>query len=483
MVGITSFGGYIPRLRLLRKSIVDAHSWADPSLRGKAKFERSMCNWDEDSVTMGVEAARDCIAPISLKSPDAIYFASTSMPFVDRQNAGIIVEALSLGQDIASLDIGSSQRAGTSALMQALAAVKGGSYQNALVVASDHRKTRPSSTQELAFGDGAAAVTIGTEHVILEYLGGHSTTVDFVDHFKGEGQQFDYNWEERWIRDEGYKKIIPPTIAQALAKTNLPAEAINHFVLPATIGRAAETAAKAAGISSEILCDNLAQTCGDTGVAHPLIMLLNRMEEDVRAGQLIMVASFGQGCDVLIFRVTEHLAKMSKPNGIRGSLANRQEESNYNRFLAFNRLIDKEYGMRAERDNKTALTTLYRRRDMILGLVGGKCRQCGSPQFPRQDVCVNPDCAAPHTQDPYSFVNENAKIQSWSADYLTYTMDPPSHYGMIVFDKGGRFMTDFTDVAVGEIDVGTAVRMVFRIKGFDERRGFVRYFWKAVPIR
>jgi uncharacterized OB-fold protein len=96
---------------------------------------------------------------------------------------------------------------------------------------------------------------------------------------------------------------------------------------------------------------------------------------------------------------------------------------------------------------------------------------------------VNPDCTAPHSQEPYSFVNETATIQSWSADYLTYTIDPPSHYGMIVFDKGGRFMTDFTDVQVGEIDVGMSVRMVFRIKGFDERRNFVRYFWKAVPVR
>ncbi len=483
MVGITSFGGYIPRLRLACKAIVEAHFWADPSLRGKAKAERSMCNWDEDSVTMGVEAARGCLAPIGLKSPEAIYFASTSMPFVDRQNAGIIVEALSLGQDLASLDVTSSQRAGTSALIQALAAVKGGTYQNALVVASDHRKAKPASPQELAFGDGAAAVTVGTENVILEYLGGHSTTVDFVDHFRAEGQEFDYNWEERWIRDEGYKKIVPPAVNQALAKTNLPAEAIDHFILPSTIGRAVNTAAKVVGISNDAIEDNLAQVCGDAGVAHSLIMLLHTIEGDVKPGQLIMVASFGQGCDVLIFRVTDNLAKLTQPNGIRGALANRQEETNYHRFLAFNGLINKEYGMRAERDNKTALTTLYRKREMILGLVGGKCRKCETPQFPQQDICVNPACASAHTQDPYSFVNETAKIQSWSADYLTYTVDPPSHYGMIVFDKGGRFMTDFTDVAVGEIDVGTAVRMVFRIKGHDERRGFVRYFWKAVPMR
>ena len=482
MVGITSFGGYIPRLRLTRKSIVDAHLWSDPSLRGKARDERSMCNWDEDSVTMGVEAARDCLST-GVANPDAIYFASTSMPFQDRQNAGILVEALTLGENMASLDVTASQRAGTSALMQALAAVKGETYRNILVVASEHRKTKAASPQELTFGDGAAAVTAGHERVLLEYVGGHSTTVDFVDHFRGEGQSYDYAWEERWIRDEGYGKLIPRAIDEALARTNLTSSAVSRFVLPGAIRRAVDSVARKTGISMESVCDNLSKTCGDTGVAHPFLMLLQALEGDLQAGEIIMVVGFGQGCDVLIFRVSEHLASFQKAGGIQASLLNRQQENNYQRFLAFNGLIALEKGMRAERDNKTALSVLYRKRDMLLGLTGGLCSKCGTPQFPRSEVCVNPDCNAPHCQEPYSFVNETATIQSWSADYLTYTIDPPSHYGMIVFDKGGRFMTDFTDVQVGEVEVGMPVKMVFRIKGFDERRNFVSYFWKAVPIR
>jgi uncharacterized OB-fold protein len=60
-------------------------------------------------------------------------------------------------------------------------------------------------------------------------------------------------------------------------------------------------------------------------------------------------------------------------------------------------------------------------------------------------------------------------------------MDPPSHFGMITFEDGGRFMSDITDVDIGSIDSGTEVKMVFRIKDYDEKRGFRRYFWKAVP--
>jgi uncharacterized OB-fold protein len=62
-------------------------------------------------------------------------------------------------------------------------------------------------------------------------------------------------------------------------------------------------------------------------------------------------------------------------------------------------------------------------------------------------------------------------------------MSPPNHYGMIVVEGGGRIMMDITDVAPGDVETGLPVRMVFRIKEVDEKRGFVRYFWKAAPDR
>ena len=76
---------------------------------------------------------------------------------------------------------------------------------------------------------------------------------------------------------------------------------------------------------------------------------------------------------------------------------------------------------------------------------------------------------------------QTGTVLSWSADFLTFSMSPPNHYGMITFADGGRFMADITDVEQGQVDSGTKVRMSFRVKDRDERRGFVRYFWKAVP--
>ena len=486
MAGISAFGGYVPRLRLERSAIAAAHAWADPGVVARGKGRRSICNWDEDAVTMGVEAARDCLSDRDADAalPDAVYFASTSFPFADRQNAGILATALGLDGDRVSLDITGSQRAGTSALFQALAAVSGNLFGETLVVAADKRRTRANSAGEMAYGDAAAALAVTADDGLLRFLGGHSATEDFIDHFRAAGEEFDYTWEERWIRDEGLAKIVPPAIARALEKAGVAAEEVAHFCMPSTIGRAVQGIAKSAGLPAESIRDNLHAELGESGAAHALVMLLHTLEGEVSSGEKVVVAAFGQGVDVLVFEVTEALAAAPARRGIRGSLANGKASDNYQQYLAFNDLIALEKGMRAERDDyKTALTVTWRKRDMLLGLVGGRCTRCGTLQFPRQDVCVNPQCRAHHTQEPHPFRDEPASVLTWSADYLAYIPNPPSHYGMITFDNGGRFMTDFTDVDVGDLDVGTEVKMMFRIKSVDSLRGFVRYFWKAVPVR
>ncbi|MBW2367185.1 MAG: hydroxymethylglutaryl-CoA synthase family protein, partial [Deltaproteobacteria bacterium] len=203
-VGITAYGGYIPRLRLSRESIVRANAWVNPGLMAYGKSERSICDVDEDSITMAVEAARDCLAGMDRKGVETLYFASTTAPFDDRQNASVIAEALGLKEEISTLDVSHSQRAGTSGLIAALKAANGDGDGTALFVAADNRQARAASVQELLFGDGGAALTLGRQNVIAKLLGAHSITRDLVDHYRGKGSTFDNGWEERWIRDEGY---------------------------------------------------------------------------------------------------------------------------------------------------------------------------------------------------------------------------------------------------------------------------------------
>jgi 3-hydroxy-3-methylglutaryl CoA synthase len=477
--GILSFGAYIPRLRLQRKSIVEANSWFNPALKAQAKGERSMANWDEDAVTMAVEAARDCLTGIDRQTVKAVYMASTSFPFDDRQNSGIVAQALDLPSSVASLDVAASQRAGTSGLIAALQAAKGGAGP-ILFIAAERRRTKPGSPQELVYGDGAVAILLGPGSPAVKVLAAHTESVDFIDHYRGHGEDFDYGWEERWIRDEGYMKIVPASIAGALKQGGLKAADIAHFCMPGTISRIAGTVAKRCGIPEAAVRDNLHGECGDTGVAHALMLALKTLE-GAKPGEKVMVASFGQGSDTLVLEGTAGLAKLPKRRGVGGSLAARRPETTYQRFLAFNDLTPLDRGMRAEVDKATPLSSLYRNRDMLTTLIGGKCKTCGTLQFPKTKICVNPNCNAFHSQEDHPFAEMRGDIMSYTADMLTYSPDPPQHFGMIKFAEGGRMMMDFTDVDAGKVEVGQKMRMVFRVKDYDDKRKFTRYFWKAAP--
>ena len=479
-VGILSFGAYIPRLRLQRTAIAAANSWFNPGLRGLAKGERAMANWDEDAVTMAVEAARDCLTGFDHRAVASLYLASTTHPFDDRQNASIAAGALHLRPALRSLDTGGSLRVATSTLVTALAGAAGNEGPT-LLAAGDHRLAKAASPQEMQYGDGAAALLIGSGRPIAQLVGAHSETVDFVPQFRAHDRAYDYAWEERWVRDEGYMKIAPRTIGALLKATGTEASAVSAFCLPCTLSRVVPGVGKRVGIADGAVRDNLAAVCGDTGAAHPLVMLVQALE-DAKPGDLILVAAFDGGCDALLFRVTDAITALPARRGVKGSLARRKEEAIYQRYLAFNDLVALERGMRAEGDKGTPLSLLYRNRDMITSLIGGRCRTCGTLQYPRGRYCVNPQCNALDSQDDQSFADRSASVMSYTADLLTSCPDPPAYYGMIQFAGGGRMMSDFTDVDEGQVDVGTPMRMTFRIKDVDAARGFVRYYWKAAPV-
>ncbi|RJO66204.1 MAG: hypothetical protein C4523_13875 [Myxococcales bacterium] len=118
---------------------------------------------------------------------------------------------------------------------------------------------------------------------------------------------------------------------------------------------------------------------------------------------------------------------------------------------------------------------------MLYGLVGGRCTACGAPQFPKGEVCVNPECRTHDKQEDYEFADRPARVMTFTGDMLAVSADPPAIYGMVEFEGGGRMMADFTDCELENVKVGQPMRMVFRRRMTDDRRGFSGYFWKAAP--
>ena len=449
-----------------------------PSLRVLAKGQRAFCNWDEDSLSMAVEAARDCLKGKSTADIGKIIFASTTMPFADLLNASIIAGALDLPHDMRALDVGQTQRAGTSALLAALC--EAGSP--AMVVTSDRPRGKPASTQEINFGAGAAAFTLGSEGVLASLLGFSSSTDTFVDHFRSSDNKYDYFWEERWIRDEGYMSIVPRTVKAALANAGVTAADIKHFIMPTPFKGIASALAKKLCLPEGCEADALDENCGYSGAAHGLLMLAHTLEK-AQPGELILLIGFGQGCDALVLRATDAIRSFQPVRGVSGALADAQSHDAYLRMLSYDDGIELEWGMRSEKNVKTPLTEQYRSRDQLASFVAGKCRKCGTVQFPQLAYCVSPAChAASENFDPVSLRDIACKVLTYTADWLSYHPAPPLYVGLVQFDNGARLLMETVDIGTQALDVGTPLRVVFRIKDVDKTRGYRRYFWKTTPL-
>lgn len=473
--GIHGFGAYVPVTRLQRSAIHAFNGWFAGGLKGLARGEKAVSGWDEDPITMAVEAARDLFGDGG-RTVDAVTLASTTHVFADRANAGVVKEALNLADAVMTLDAGGSQRCGTSSLIAALDAAAAG--RTTLHLAAERTTPRPASEREMTAGDAAAAILVGPGEGIARLITHHSVTMDFVDHFRESGETSDYDWEARWVRDEGFAKIAVPALKAALAKTGIEGSNVAKLVVPVSVRGIPELLAKSAGIAPKAISDTLGQVIGHAGAAQPTLMLAHALES-ARAGEIICLVGFGQGCDILLFEATG--AKASPRLGVSGWLARRRESTNYGQYLFHRDLLSLEKGMRAEHDSKTALTALWRNRKAVMALVGGRCTRTGTIQFPKTEVSVNPNDHAIGTQEDYPLADVSARILTYTADALTFSPDPPSCYGNIEFAGGGRMMAEFTDMAPDALEVGTDLRMMFRIKSFDELRGFRRYFWKAAP--
>ena len=476
--GVISIGAYVPRYRLSRAAIAAAHKWMAPSLGGAAKGNRAFCSWDEDAITMAVEAGRDGLRGMDRTRIASVALASTTLPYADLQNSAIVASALDLNRSVATSDLCGSQRSATGALADAFATAR----EDLLLIAADKPRARPASIQELSYGAGAAAAVLGRGEVIARPIASASVSAYFVDHFRSSGADYDYFWEERWIRDEGYGKLVREATRAALAKASMSISDVKHLIAPLPVRGAAQALAKSIGFEGAV-ADGLDAECGYSGAAHGLLRLARLLESAI-AGERILFVGFGQGVDAILLEATGKRVDAPSWRGVSKSLADRHVTEDYLRMLSFYGEIELEWGMRAEKTGKAALTEAYRNAHQLSAFKAGRCRACGTVQFPQLAYCVKPGCGAPASQfEAISLADEPAKILTFTADWLSYHPAPPLYVGFVQFDNGARLLMETVDAPSSAIDVGVPLRMVFRIKERDNMRGFNRYFWKATPVR
>ena len=458
MIGIVSYGAYVPLRRLTTG----------------AQSEKAVANWDEDTLTMAVAAATDCLGGIGRETVGGLYFATTTPPYGEKLAATTAAWALGLRPDILTADITNSLRAGSAALRMADDAVKAGSAKNVLVTASDLRMG--GGGMDSGFGDGAAAFLVGDKDVIATIEGSYSLSNELLDVWRASGAKNVRSWEDRFVFEEGYLKILPQVIKSFFEKYNLSAKDITKAVFYGPDLRRHRQMVGALGFKPEQVQEPFLEKLGNTGTSFTLMMLVAALE-DAKAGDKILLASYGDGAEVFLLKVTDNIKKINGKWGMKRNLASKMMMRNQGEYQAYREFA----GSDPERIGGASASVIARDRDAIYTLSGVKCLNCGTVQYPPQRICTK--CHTKDNFEPYSIADKKGKVFTFT---LKYGGDIPAFARpmvdtMVDFEGGGRAIFGMTDMVADKVKVGMDVEMSFRTLGVGG--GIHNYFWRCMPPR
>ena len=467
MPGISAYGAYVPRYRLG----AETDGWDSAG-------QRSVANFDEDSVSMAVAAAIDCLNGREREEIDGLLFATTTPPYAEKQCASIIATALDLRRDIFTADITDVLRAGTTALKSALDSVAAGSAKNVLMVASDNRQGPPKSEAERNSGDGAVAFIISEDAVIAEQAGSYTITENMMDTWRSAGDQFVRSWEDRFAIEEGLERIIGEAISGFMEKEGVSVKDVTKLALYSPDARRHGQLARHLGFQPEQVQDPLFGRMGNTGAAFPLMLLAGALE-DGSPDQLLLTVAYGDGSDVLGFRTTSKIGERGQGLGVSGFLDSGQVLDSYETYAKWRNVWLTDSSSRRPDPQSPSVTALWRESDQNIKFHGGVCNQCGYVQYPPQRVCV--ECQSRDDSTPIRLSDKLGTVFTYSLDYLAGTVDTPLAVVVVDYEPGGRVLCMMTDREVGEVQIGMPVQMSFR--KLRVVNGIHNYYWKAVPLR
>ena len=458
MHGILGSGAYVPYWRL------DLSGVADIAGGGGRKGTRAVASFDQDATTLAVEAARVTRRRVPDLPFESIWFATAAPPYLDRTNATAVHAALRLREECGAYDVVGSLRGAMGAL-RAAAAQSG----PALAVAADLRSGLAGGPDESYFGDGAAALAVGDERygpVVAELGPWVSLTGEFVDRWRVPGEFRSRVWEERF-GELRYTELGAEALTRVWKAAGIGPEGVDHLIVTGTHGRACRAVAQRSGVASEALVDDLGSVTGNTGVAHPFL-LLARVLEKAEPGQTIVLLTLADGAEALVFHTTAAVATARPTSATVDAQLGNNGPVSYGRYLAWRGILPVEPPRRPE-PARTSSSAAGRSVPWKFGFEASRSED-GTVHLPPLS----------EENEHLAMAEARGTVTTFTIDRLSYTPSPPMVFAVVDFDGGGRLPVELTDVDASSVQVGDRVDMTFR--RLSSADGIHNYFWKARPL-
>lgn len=467
VVGITGFNAYVPYSRLREEEV--ASEWTKA---GKGR-EKAVAYYDEDSATMAVAAAMQCVSEKEAKELDDIFFASTTAPYLEKQASATIAGAIDAREDVRLADFSNSLRACSSALLSALDAAKNG--DRVLVAAGDCRLGAADGTNEITLGDGAAAFTVGSEKVLAKVIGSFSIGKDIPDIWRANDDLFPREWDVRYAQMLSYEPMVKAAVSGLCEKTGLSAKNFSKAAIYAHEQRYAAGIAAKLGFEPQQVQDGMYAKFGNTGCAAAPLTLIAALEE-AKPGDKLLFVSYGEGCDAIAFEVTDEIANYKPSRTTKQYLEIKNNKLTYAKYLKWKSMLSIEPQRRPDQE-RASLTDYTRNYKKNLSMYGTRCKCCGTPQYPPQRICAK--CHTWDEMEPWCFARRKGTLKTFTQDGLSISKDSPNNLVVAEFEGGGKLMTFMVDVQADELEVGMPVVPTFR--SMFKANGFQTYAWKVMP--
>ncbi|MFX0081122.1 MAG: OB-fold domain-containing protein [Candidatus Hodarchaeota archaeon] len=476
MIGIKSYGAYLPKYLMPRELI--AKAWDFPSVPGT----KAVASIDEDSITMAVEAGLDCLSGIDPKSIDGLFFATTTQVYTEKDSASFIATVLDLREDIITTDFTDSLKAGTTALARAIDTIKANKdISTILVIAADTREAEPATMSEFGFADGAAALLVKEGEdlplVIDDY---YSISANVTGPWKRTKEDSFIRTFEAKMDNQFYTQSIIRVMSEIMKRNNLNPEDIDvaayYYNNPRTHGRISKMMKFSQGVAQNGLFFQI----GDLGTPMPFMLLISAMKRPKEDAKVIL-AGFGDGADAILMHIQDRkgLRELTKNHmGLSGHQKTMKTLENYTVYIENKKLLTKDRYVR-----KSSAVTMWRETPTVYKMYGNKCKNCGTVQYPS----TFRSCIVCRADDQMELVKLalKGKIFTYTLDHLVggSYMATPIPRCVIDLDGGGRILVNMTEIENPEenVKIGMEVELTFRKE--HEGADFKNYYWKCRPLR
>lgn len=304
MVGIVSYGTYIPRYRVKLADIARAWSKDPDEIVGSFGIEeKSVPGVDEDAVTIALEAARNALGDYPI---EALFVGSESHPYAVNPTSTIVGELLGIGNNYLAADLEFACKAATAGMQAIAGLVTAGQIQNGLVIGTDTAQSKPHDALEYTSAAAGAAYVLGKKGVIAELVSYTSYSSDTPDFWRRDGIRFPSH-AGRFTGEPAYFAHVLGSSHRLFAQVNIKPEHIDYCVFHMPNARFPRDAAKRLGFTPAQLAPSLTVDHIGNPYSASSLLGLAAVLDVAKPGATIFMASYGSGAgsDAFLWKVTD----------------------------------------------------------------------------------------------------------------------------------------------------------------------------------